>query len=234
MRYPLVVFDFDGTLADSFGPAVDILTRIGPGLGLKPIADLETARTTPTRQLLKQMGVRFWQLPRVVRAFQAEAALHADELKLHAGVAPLLDQLRAAGRRLGVLSSNREDVIRTCLRNHDVEGHFAFVVGYPSLFGKAKALRLILRREGVGRGAVLFVGDELRDLEAGRKAGVATAAVTWGFQREALLATASPTFVVRQPGELVHILHGATPHAAGDPLTQTSSAAPAPAASRTG
>ena len=208
MRYPLVVFDFDGTLADSFGPAVDILTRIGPALGLKPIADLETARTTPTRQLLRQMGVRFWHLPRVVRAFQAEAALHADELRLHAGVAPMLDQLHAAGHRLGILSSNREDVIRTCLRNHAVEGHFAFVVGYPSLFGKAKALRQILKREGVGRDAVLFVGDELRDLEAGRKVGVATAAVTWGFQREALLTTAGPTVVVRQPGDLPAVAAG--------------------------
>lgn len=208
MRYPLVVFDFDGTLADSLGPAIEILARIGPGLGLKPVADLEAARATPTRQLLKQMGVRFWQIPRLVQAFQVEAAHHASELKLHAGIGPMLDHLHGAGHQLGVLSSNREDIIRTCLRSHGVESHFAFVIGYPRLFGKAKALRQILRRERADRREMLYVGDEVRDLDAGRKAGVSTVAVTWGFQTAGLLATARPTYVIGEPGALPAVAHG--------------------------
>ena len=55
----------------------------------------------------------------------------------------------------------------------------ALVIALPPLFGKAKALRRILRTDRVDRAGVLFVGDELRDLDAGRKARVATAAVTW-------------------------------------------------------
>lgn len=203
MRYPLVVFDFDGTLADSFGPALAAYNRIAPGLGLRLIDDPEAARAMPTRRLLRQLGIRFWRLPRVVRAFQEAVAGHAGELRLHDGVAGMLRGLSARGHRLGVLSSNREDVIRACLRANGVEGAFAFVIGYPKLFGKAKALRRILKAEGADRGGLLFVGDELRDLEAGRKAKVATAAVTWGFQAERLLTTGGATYLVRRPDELL-------------------------------
>ena len=203
MRYPLVVFDFDGTLADSFGPALATYNRIAPGLGLRSVVDPEAARSMPTRRLLRQLGIRFWRLPRVVRAFQAAMAEHADGLRLHDGVAGMLRDLAARGHRLGILSSNREDVIRACLRANDVEGHFAFVIGYPKLFGKARALRRILKAERADRDGLLFVGDELRDLEAGRKAKVATVAVTWGFQSEPLLAAGGATYVARRPDEVL-------------------------------
>ena len=205
MRYRLVVFDFDGTLADSLGPAVELFNRLAPDLRLKPITDIEAARTTPTRKFFRQHGIRFWRLPRVIRAFQAAAAEHADQIRLHDGVAAVLEGLRASGHRLGVLSSNREDTIRACLRAAGVEHHFDFVIGYPKLFGKAKALRRILKRERIDRAEVLFVGDELRDVEAGRKARVQTVAVTWGFHAESLLTGGGPTFVVREPGELLGV-----------------------------
>ncbi len=206
MRYPLVVFDFDGTLADSFGPALASYNRIAPGLGLRPVVDLEAARSMPTRRLLRQLGIRFWRLPRMVRAFQEAAAEYAGDLRLHDGVAAMLHGLSVRGHRLGILSSNREDVIRACLRANGVEELFAFVIGYPKLFGKAKALRRVLKVEKADRGGLLFVGDELRDLEAGRKAKVATVAVTWGFQSEPLLQTGGATYLARRPDEVLALM----------------------------
>jgi phosphoglycolate phosphatase len=215
MRYALVLFDFDGTLADSLGPALAIYHRIAPGLGLKPITDVDAARSMPTRQLLRHLGVRFWRLPRLVRAFQAAAAEHAHELQLFPAVPDMLRSLHAAGHRLGVLSSNREDTIRTALRTAGVEDLFAFVVGYPKLFGKAKALRRILKQEHLDRSDVLFVGDELRDVEAGRKARVATAAVTWGFHHESLLAGGGATHLVRSPADLPGVAAARPPDVPG-------------------
>jgi phosphoglycolate phosphatase len=203
MTYRHVIFDFDGTLADSWAAAVAIFARLAPRFRLTPLADPEAARTTPTRQLLKQMGVSFWTLPRLVRAFYEEAAGEADGLRLFDGLPATLAELAGRGHTLGVLSSNREDIIRRCLSANGVEDHFAFVVGYPKLFGKAKALRRILKAERVHRADVLFVGDELRDIEAGRKAKVATAAVTWGFHAEPLLAASGATFLLHRPAELL-------------------------------
>ncbi len=198
-----LVFDFDGTLADSFASAVAIFQRIGPSLGLKPILDPESARSMPTRQFLKQVGVNFWKLGRVVRAYQAAAADEAHKLKLFPEWPATLRSLHARGVKLGILSSNREETIRTCLRVNGVEELFAFVVGYPKLFGKAKALRRIVKGQGLERADLLYVGDETRDIEAAHKAKVRVAAVGWGFQRPHVLMEAKPTVFVESPGELL-------------------------------
>jgi len=205
-RYTTLVFDFDGTLADSFASAVAIFQRIGPGLGLKPLADPERARAMPTKQLLKQIGVSFWKLGRVVRAYQAAAAEEAQDLKLFPDWPDTLRALAARGVRLGILSSNREETIRKCLRANGVEELFAFVVGYPKLFGKAKALRRIMKIHGIAREKLLYVGDETRDIDAARKAKVAIAAVGWGFQAPAVLMEAKPAHFAEKPRDLLELL----------------------------
>lgn len=207
VRHQLIVWDFDGTLADSLATSVAIFNRIAPDLGFRPIAaaDVAAARAMPTRQFLRRQGIRFWRLPRVVRRFRAEAAGEADQLKVFAGLPDVLAGLRDRGARLGVLSSNSEENIRRCLAANGVEQHFAFVVGYPKLFGKAKALRRILKAEKLDPAAVLYVGDEVRDVEAARKAGVAVAAATWGFHAEPTLRAANPDHVVTDPRQLLDL-----------------------------
>jgi phosphoglycolate phosphatase len=204
--FKLVVWDFDGTLADSLPAAVGIFNRLAPEMGFRPLADVAAARNTPMRQFLRQQGISLWRLPRLVRKYQAAAAEEADKLKLAVGLPAALAAIAGSGVRLGVLSSNREDNIRRCLRANGAEGHFAFVVGYPRLFGKGKALKRILRAERLTHDEVLYVGDELRDVEAAKKAGVKVAAVTWGFHTTELLRTGKPDYVVGDAQELVGLV----------------------------
>ncbi|MBX9626297.1 MAG: HAD hydrolase-like protein [Gemmataceae bacterium] len=206
--YRLVVWDFDGTLADSMPAGLHIFNRLAPELGIKPIADPAAARGMSTRQFLRHHRIRFWRLPRLVRRFQAAAAAEADKLALFPGLAEVLRGLVDRGVRLGILSSNNEGNIRRCLAANGVEGLFAFVVGCPKLFGKGRALRRLLRTGGVDRREVLYVGDEVRDLEAAKRAGVAAAAVTWGFHAEELLRAAGPRYVVSDPRELLAVAGG--------------------------
>jgi phosphoglycolate phosphatase len=201
----LIVWDFDGTLADSLPGAVAIFNRLAAESGYRPITDVAAARALTTRQFLKQHGISLWRLPRLVRKYQAAAAEHADAVRLAAGLADVLAELAARGHRLGVLSSNREDNIRRTLRANGVEAHFAFVIGYPRLFGKGKALRRIMKADHLAPADVLYIGDEVRDVEAARKAGVAVAAVTWGFHAEPLLRANGPDYVVTDPRELLTV-----------------------------
>jgi phosphoglycolate phosphatase len=206
MPFKLVVWDFDGTLADSLPTAVSIFNRLAPEMGFKTLEDVTAARGLSTRQLLRQQGISLWRLPRLVRKYQALAAEEADKLKLVAGLTAALTAIAGGGMRLGILSSNREDNIRRCLRANDAEGHFAFVVGYPRLFGKGRALKRILRAERLNRDEVLYIGDELRDVEAAKKAGVKIAVVTWGFHTAELLRTGMPDFVVKDVSELAGLV----------------------------
>jgi phosphoglycolate phosphatase len=206
MPYKLVLWDFDGTLANSLSRAATLFNKLAPEFGFKPIEDLSAARNVSTRQFLRQHGISLWRLPRLVRRYHALAAEEADTLPLFAGVPETLATFTNAGLRLGVLSSNREENIRRCLRAHNAEQHFALVVGYPRLFGKAKALRRILRAERLTRDEVLYVGDELRDVEAAKRAGIRVVAVTWGFHTAELLRTGSPDFIATTVDELVAIV----------------------------
>jgi phosphoglycolate phosphatase len=206
MAYRLIVWDFDGTLADSLAASVELFNRLAPEMGFRPLTDPHAARSLTTRQFLKQHGISLWRLPKLVRRFQAAAAEHADRLKLFDGLPEVLRELQARGPRLGVLSSNREDNIRRCLRANGAEDAFAFVIGYPKLFGKGKALRRILKAERVPAAEVLYVGDEVRDVEASKKAGVAVAAVTWGFHAEALLRDNGADHVVTTPHQLLDLV----------------------------
>jgi phosphoglycolate phosphatase len=206
MPYKLVVCDFDGTLVDSLPTAVGIFNRLAPQLGLRPVIDVAAARSLTTRQFLREHGVTFWRLPRLVRRFKAAAAEQAASLRIVPGLAEVLARMRAGGVKLGILSSNSEDNIRRALRANGVENHFAFVVGYPKLFGKAKALRRIVRGERLEKCDVLYVGDEVRDVEAAHKAGVAAVAVTWGFHDEAILRSSRPDHVVTEPAGLLALV----------------------------
>ncbi len=206
MPFKLVVWDFDGTLADSLTSAVGIFNRLAPELGHKPIVDLAAARTLTTRQFLRYHGVSFWRLPRLVRRFKAAAAVDAEQVKMFPGLAAALAALHDSGVRLGILSSNNEDNIRRCLRANDAEEFFAFVVGYPKLFGKGRALKRIIRAEKLLKSDVLYIGDEVRDVEAARKAGVSVAAVTWGFHAEPLLRANNPDRLITEPGELATLI----------------------------
>jgi phosphoglycolate phosphatase len=206
MPFKLVVWDFDGTLVDSLQVTLGIFNRLAGELRYRPIDDPEAARAMTTRQFLRHHGISLWRLPRLVRKFHAAAAEEAEKLKMYAGLPEALSALCAGGVRLGILSSNKEDNIRRCLRVNGAEEHFAFVVGYPRLFGKGKALRRILRAERTERADVLYVGDEVRDIEAARKAGVASAAVTWGFHAESLLRANGPDHVVADPAKLCEVI----------------------------
>lgn len=205
MNYRLVVFDFDGTLVDSMADSIRIFQQIGPDLGLKPFHDLEAARHTPTRKLLKEVGVTFWKMPKVVRAFRSAVAEHAHELKLHLGIADALARLHGGGIRLGILSSNDEANIRRCLGANGVEHHFSFIVGHPQLFGKARALRRIRKRERIEREQMVYVGDETRDVDAARRAGIISGAVAWGYHAPELLERTSPTVFFRVPDDLAKL-----------------------------
>jgi phosphoglycolate phosphatase len=206
MPFQLVVFDFDGTLADSLAGAVRIFNRLAAELGHRPVEDVAAARAMTTRQFLKHHGISFWRLPRLVRRYRALAAEEADTTKMFPGLPEALAALHARGSRLGVLSSNSEENIRRSLRASGIEELFAFVVGYPKLFGKGRALKRMIRAERLARGDVLYVGDEVRDVEAARKAGVISAAVTWGFHAESLLRANNPDHLVAEPRMLAEVV----------------------------
>lgn len=203
----ILVFDFDGTIADTFQQGLEILNRMAADFGYKPLVgeDLVKARDMTTRQVMKFLGIPNRRLPSIARRGVRELRAKIGEVQPIAGVPKVLRELKAAGLRLGIITSNSEENVAVFLKNHDLE-IFEFVRSSSRLLGKAREIRQAMKLHKFGAHEVLFVGDETRDIEACRRAGIRCIAVTWGYNSERSLAAQNPHRILHQPEELVGLV----------------------------
>lgn len=205
--YSLVIFDFDGTLADSAAWFRGALRAMSEKHGFRSVtsdAEVEHLRGLRTREIIAALGISTWQLPLLAVEFRQLALAAAGTITLFPGVDELLDALAARGVVVAVVSSNAEATVRRVLGAR--ASRVAHLSCGASLFGKASKLTQLVRRLGVSPEAVLCVGDETRDVEAAHEAGLGCAAVTWGYATEAALRAASPDMIVTQVEDLARLL----------------------------
>lgn len=205
MNYDLLVWDFDGTLADSLPGLAEIYNELAAAQGLLAISDTLAVREMTIREFLKAHRVPLHKVPFLTARFLAIQKQRSGTLAVFPGLAGVVRELKDSGLRLGIVSSNDPDTIADCLRQNDLTGCFEFQVGCSRLFGKHRAIRGVVRTAGVPPARALYIGDETRDIEAARKVGIPTAAVTWGFNSARLLKRFDPTHLIDRPEELVKV-----------------------------
>lgn len=209
MSRRLVIFDFDGTLADSFPWFLSVLNAVARRHGLRTLgaAEVEGLRLLGTGEILRRMRVPAWKLPAITRDMRALKAEAAGDIPLFPGVPEMLRGLDEGGARLAIASSDSEASIRRTLGPPAaLIGHFACGA---SLFGKATKLRQVLRAMDAPAEAAIYVGDETRDAEAAARAGMAFGAVTWGYAAPAALLALGPGRVFASPAEILALLREA-------------------------
>ena len=202
-----VVFDLDGTVVDTVELIVEsfryatrsVLSEVLPdeviiaGVGQPLMAQMERLSADHARELYD-----------VYREYNHRR--HDELIRGYEGMAEVLDALKAAGRRLGIVTSKSHDTTEMAFRAVGLREHFDVVVTASDTAEHKPSpvpLRLCLERLGASPGGSLYVGDSPVDIEAGKAAGMATAAVAWGvFGREALLA-AGPDYWLDDPRELL-------------------------------
>jgi phosphoglycolate phosphatase len=180
--YKLVIFDFDGTLADSFPFFLSVFNTIADRHKFKRI-DLErvdSLRHYSTRQMMQHVGMPAWKLPLASKTFMAMMKDSADSIHLFAGIDHALRELAGGGLRLAVVSSNSEHNVRRVLGPQLMPLISHFECGM-SIFGKASRIRQVIRDSGVTPADAIYIGDQGTDAEAARKAGAAFGAVQWGY-----------------------------------------------------
>lgn len=205
MRYPLVIFDFDGTLADSFPFFVAAHNALARRHRFREIADgeAEALRAMSTHALLSRSGLPAWRLPWVARDF-TRAMAKAPRTPLFDGVPEVLQALHASGATLALVSSNSPDNIRRIL-GPELASLFVAIDGGASMFGKHRRLGRLIRRLGFATGDAIYVGDQTADADAARAAGVHFGAVAWGYATPEGLATAMPDWAFMAVPELLQL-----------------------------
>ena len=202
--YELLLFDFDGTVADSLHQGLAHYNSLAGQFGFLPVTDIDAARQMKTKAFFKAHKIPLRRLPGLYKEFMRLQHAHMPSVRLFSEMRGVIETL-TQHFRVGILSSNTEENIRTCLRANDADDLFHFVFSHTSIFGKHKSMRRILKSERLTREQVVYIGDELRDLKAATKLRIDSCAVTWGMHTEKVLTAEQPRYVARQPADLLRL-----------------------------
>ncbi len=190
VAYRLAIFDFDGTLADSYPWFTSVLDHMAARHNFRAIdaEERESLRGASARVIMKSLGVSTWKLARIAKDFRAMKVDASSGIPLFPGVPEMLRELHAQGVILALVSSDTEASVRIGL-GPELAGLFVHFDCGASLFGKARKFRRVLRKLSMTRAKTICIGDEDRDARAADKAGIDFGAVTWGYSTpESLIA----------------------------------------------
>jgi len=213
MTHPLLVFDLDGTLAETAGDLMGTLNVILEREGLEPVP-LESARTMLGAGGKALIARGFARAGRALAAdkhqllfadFLAHYNAHiADNSWLFPGVVAALDRCAAAGYRLAVCTNKLEHSSNLLLNKLGVAKRFAFICGQDT-FGVAKPdpkpLIETIASAGGTLGSAIMVGDSRTDIDTARAAGVPVIAVDFGYT-DVAVADLAPDRVISHFDEL--------------------------------
>jgi phosphoglycolate phosphatase-like HAD superfamily hydrolase len=210
MAYRTIIFDFDGTLADTLEESRRIYNLLAADYSLREVLadELPQLRSFSLLELLDHLGIPKRRVPTLLSRGTSMMRANISRLPLIPGIAEILPEMRSRAKSFGVLTSNAEENVDLFLKAHGLREHFDFISSTSRLTGKSGHLRAIRKTFSLHAEEMLYVGDEIRDIKASKKAGIAVAAVTWGFNSAESLAAESPEHVVSEPGELLKLVPG--------------------------
>ncbi len=204
MKY--VVFDFDGTLADSLPVVVSIAEEIlGVTISKREIGGY---RNMTVRQVLKIAKIPLWKVPSLLVKGKPIMSQRLVEVDLFEGLDTVVKSLAKEGHKLYVVSSNSAGIINRFLSQKDIRQYFTSVYGNVGIFSKAQAIKKVMKRENFTVQDAIYIGDEVRDIEAAKKIKMPIISVTWGYNGKKILKTFQPDYLIDKPVEISKIING--------------------------
>ena len=206
MNRRTIIFDFDGTIANSFNAFVRVYNEIGKDYNLTQITPKEARllRSMTPREVIRTLKISLFTLPFYLWKGRALFKKEVDTIKPFDGIIPVLEEL-AKVHKLGILTSNEKDSVEGFLMKYSLN-MFDFVHSEKNLFGKHRALASLLTTYNLRPQEVIYVGDEVRDIESCKKVGIPIAAVSWGLNSVELLAKYRPEYLFSKPSDLLELL----------------------------
>lgn len=203
MKYDIAAFDFDGTLADTMPWFNSILNTVADKYGFRKIdaAERDQLRHRDAAEILKFLGIPLWKLPAIMAHVRTLMQEIDPSVHLFDGIPDALARLKAGGLRLAVVSSNSLENVQRVL-GPDTAPLFDDYECGTDLFGKAAKIDRLLQRHDTPPERFLLVGDEIRDIEAARKAGVRVGSVAWGYNHVDALRERGPDELFMQVADL--------------------------------
>ena len=200
----VLLFDFDGTLADTRTIGLRILNELAEEFRFRHLPDeeLEKARNMTTQKLFRFLGIRRWRVPMIARRGLIKLHARMHEVQPIGKMPEILAQLHSQGFCLGILTSNSHANVTAFLNQHKIEC-FEFIHTSSKLFGKSREIRKLMKEHKLTQEDIIYIGDETRDIEATHAVNIRIAAVTWGYNSAEVLESMKPHFLFDEPEQLL-------------------------------
>ena len=201
----VVLFDFDGTIADTYNAIARITNQLSSKFGYKALKEEELLllKNLSSREIVKLSEISVFKIPFLVRRVRTELSKEIAELSPIQGISSVLFELKARGYILGIVTSNNKENVEIFLRKNKLNLLFSYIYSSTSIFGKHRVIERAIRSNKLNKPDVIYVGDETRDIRSSRKSGIGIAAVSWGFNSAEILQEYEPDFLVNTPTELL-------------------------------
>ena len=193
MKYKLIIFDFDGTLADSFPWFIKIMDIVTDKFNLKKIDNNEISelRKLDSLNFLKHLKIPLYKLPKISKFMLNLMSENIEEIKLFDGIENMFHTLKKLDHKIAIVSTNSKANISEVLGDELIKMNDHFVGGV-SVFGKESKLKKVLKLSGIDKKDAIYIGDELRDIQASKRIGMPCGAVSWGVNDANTLAALAP------------------------------------------
>ncbi len=194
-------FDFDGTIADTIPLIVKTVDYLLKKRGDNEISEdlLRRIREEGIEEALKEMNVPIYRLLFLYLQIKKEMNKGLADVAVNANIKDVLVKLRNDDYRLGILTSNSEENVRKFLEKNNLN-YFDFIKT-SGVLGKAKKLKKLKKKDDI----FVYIGDETRDIRAGKRAKVKTVGVSWGLSSRKALLRARPDALVEDPQDLLNL-----------------------------
>ena len=186
-RYAAVLFDWDGTVMDSTYSIASSIQLASADLEL-PVPSIQQASWVIGLSLESALyravpDLTAEQMPLFLERYRYHFMQRDPHIKLFDGILPFMGELRGRQIALGVATGKSRQGLDRVLQQVNLSTFFDATRCADETRSKPDPEMLLLacQKIGVQPGEVLFVGDDARDIEAGRAAGCKTAAVTYGY-----------------------------------------------------
>jgi phosphoglycolate phosphatase len=207
-KHPVtIIFDFDGTIADTFSFYLDLLNKLADKFNFQKLdpEKIDFYRNMSSHDIIKNFQIPRLRLPFVI--FEAKRLLQKGIEQIHPidGIKDTLTKLKTRDILLGIITSNSVRNVNAFLLCNNLP-QFEFVISPMRIWEKSRTLKKLIINIKLDQANVFYIGDETRDIEAAHEAGIKSIAITWGYNSEAILKSFSPDYLITNPEELVGIV----------------------------
>ena len=198
-----LIFDFDGTICESFDITVQIINEYLKKRGMKLITP-EELREDGIEAVIRHYKLNRFQILVFIYLGRRRLSKYIGKLKTYDGLSSVIKKLSETNR-MGIVSSNSTKNIKEFLKNNKLDSYFEFVMSSPTIFHKARKIKEAIKKYHMNKSETFYIGDEVRDIKTAETADIKPISVTWGFAGKNLLKKNGARVLISDPKKLLSL-----------------------------